>query len=257
MRVRRSVLTAAIGSAVLASGTAVPASLAMDGNESASPHPVASLTRCSPARHRAVFAGRMTTVQGADRMAMRFTLLEGSRRAGWSAVRSRKLAHWHQSMPGVRTFVYRQRVRGLPTGSAYRVLVRFRWYSSDGELVLRTRRRSRSCWVPGPRPNLRVLRIRELNRFDGGREATYAVRVGNLGTAPARSAPVTLLVDDAAVDTLDAGRLEPGETRRLSFVGPSCERPDSPIVALADPDHQIRESRERDNRLATTCSDIR
>ena len=215
------------------------------------------LESCSPARRQAVFSGRMTRVPETAHMAMRFTLLERTGYRTWARVPSRKLSRWHRSLPGVETFVYRQKVRRLPTGSAYRALVRFRWYAQSGQVILRARHRSRSCKVSGQRPNLRVLSIRQLGELDGGSAASYAVRVWNRGTAPARSAQVTLFVDGGAVDTLDAGRLGPGERRSVTFVGPSCQRPDSPVAALVDPNRLVRESRERDNRLNTVCSAIR
>jgi CARDB len=228
----------------------------MWGSDSAHRHATAELVRCAPSRHKAAFSGRMTRVDGTARMSMRFTLLEwnGER---YLPVRSRKLARWHSSLSGVDAFVYTQRVRGLPSGSAYRALVRFRWYSPSGDVLWRARRRSPACRLRGPWPNLRVVRIRELGELNNGRAASYAVRVANLGGAPASSAQITLFVDGAAVDTVDAGRLESGATGRATFVGPRCERWDSPVLAVVDPNHRVHESRERDNRLATSCSNIR
>jgi hypothetical protein len=242
---------------MLAAGLAVPASRAMRWQDSSDRLASVELVSCSAARHRAVFEGRMTSVPQTERMAMRFKLLERSSDGSWVPVRSRKLARWHSSLPGVQTFVYRQKVRRLPVGSAFRALVRFRWYSQSGEVIRRARHRSRSCRIYGPRPNLRVLRIRQLSVWGGGRSASYAVRVGNRGVAPARSAEVTLFVDGAAVGAVDAGRLEPGDSRRVTFNGPNCSRPDSPVSAVVDPNHRVPESHERDNRLSNICAAIR
>ena len=126
----------------------MPESFGVDGQDSASRHAAVELTRCLPARQRAVFTGRMTRVPGSQRMVMRFRLLQRGPDGVWVALRNRRLARRHRSLPGVHVFVYRQGLRGLPRGYAYRVVVRFRWYSADGELVLRERHRSRSCRVP-------------------------------------------------------------------------------------------------------------
>ncbi|MFN2617309.1 MAG: hypothetical protein ABR581_09320 [Thermoleophilaceae bacterium] len=90
----------------------------------------------------------MTRVPGSQRMVMRFRLLQRDADGAWIALRHRKLGRRHSSLPGVRAFFYRQGVRGLPSGYAYRVLVRFRWYSTGGQLVRRERHRSRSCTLP-------------------------------------------------------------------------------------------------------------
>ena len=242
---------------MLAAGLSVPASLGMRWQESSDRLASVELVSCSQARRQAIFEGRMTRTPQTERMAMRFKLLERSSDHRWVPVRSRKLARWHSSLAGVETFVYRQKVKRLPVGSAYRALVRFRWYSQSGEVIRRARHRSRSCRIYGPRPNLRVLRIHQLSVSGGGRSASYAVRVGNRGAAPARSAQVTLFVDGAALGTLDAGRLEPGDSRRVTFAGRDCARSDSPVTAVVDPNHRVPESRERDNRLSTVCSAIR
>jgi hypothetical protein len=137
-----------LGCVTLAAATTVPASLATGGQASASRNAATELTRCSPDQRKAVFTGRMTHVPGSVRMVLRFKLFQRDADGDWVALRNRRLERRHRSLPGVRTFVYRQTLRGLPSGYAYRVLVRFRWYSDSGEVVLRERHRSRSCRVP-------------------------------------------------------------------------------------------------------------
>jgi hypothetical protein len=135
---------------MLAAGAPAPASLAIRGRDSASRRAVVELTSCSAERQRAVFTGRMTRVAGTDYMAMRFRLLRRVGDGDWVPVRNRKLAGLHSSISGVRSFVYSLRLRGLPVGYAYRVRVRFRWYSDTGEVLRRERHRSKSCTVPSP-----------------------------------------------------------------------------------------------------------
>ena len=213
---------------------------------------------CSRETNSAVFHGRMRRVRGTRRMAMRFQLLEraaGTRR--FRRVRAPGLGRWRRSRPGVRRFGYRQRVRGLAEGASYRARVEFRWYGRRGRRIRRAVRRSSPCRQFPPAPNLRVLRIRQVGTLQGGRAAVYAVRVLNAGNAPAGRSEVSLSVDGSAVDTVDAGALEPREAGRATFTGPTCQRSDSPVQAVADPGNAVAELDEGDNRLSARCFQVR
>lgn len=204
----------------------------------------------SAEQRQAVFRGAMRTIEGSERMGMRFTLLEriGGRR--FDAVAAPGLEVWRKSRPGVRRFVHRQRVVALAAGARYRMVVDFRWYGSDGEVVRRARRRSSTCRQPGRLPNLRVVRIAG-RPADGARGTErYSIRVVNSGRAAADAVDVSLSVDGAEIDTAQVGRLAPGEASRAFVNGPSCNRS---LEARVDPDDIVAESSERDNVLRRRC----
>ncbi len=76
----------------------------------------------------------------------------GSSRSTPAAV----LRRWHRSKPGVRRFGYRQGFRNLPENATHRVRVDFRWYSADGKVIERARRRSAPCRQFFVLPNLTI-----------------------------------------------------------------------------------------------------
>jgi hypothetical protein len=215
--------------------------------------PIVRLTACQTGdeeRERlATFHGRMTTIPGAERMWMRFTLLERVGTGPELVVPTTQLRVWRKSRPGVRTFGYRQTVAGLENGTTYRALVRFRWYDSEGRLLRSARRHSPECRIAGDLPNLRVLDVRALPGDTPGTEV-FSVDVTNDGKARADVARLDLFVDSGAPDGQDVGPLEPGETRTVRFTGPACR---NRIRAVVDRENAIREMREDDNRLASRC----
>ena len=75
---------------------------------------------CSVAQHSAAFYARMKLVDGADRMALRFTLLVRTGLEGDKAVKAPGLRRWHRSKPGVVSLRYRQAVRNLGENASYR-----------------------------------------------------------------------------------------------------------------------------------------
>jgi hypothetical protein len=211
------------------------------------------LVSCSPAQGSAVFYGRMRSLEGVERMSMRFSLLERGGDGRYEQVRAPRLARWRKSRPGVAAFGYRQRVRGLAEDAVYRARVDFRWHDADGEVVRRAYRRSRLCSQAGPLPNLRARIVASAPTSTGG-VTRYSVRVVNAGGAPADQVGVALDVDGSAVDTQTVPRLEAGEARLLDFRGPRCERS---VRTAADPAGSVRESSEDDNAQSLTCEQLR
>src|SRR5215207_10188703 len=90
------------------------------------------LLDCSFDDHSAAFYARMKLIEGADRMALRFTLLERTGVEGDRPVKAPALSRWHWSKPGVLALRYRQGVRNLEENATYRARVDFRWYSASG-----------------------------------------------------------------------------------------------------------------------------
>ena len=246
-----------IVAAVLATLVAIPAALAVSEKGAATARPLASVrvAECSRGaealdRH-ATFRGVMRRVARTHRMWMRFRLQERVGDAGFHTVKAPGLGIWRKSHPAVRRFSHRQRVLALAEGSAYRTVVAFRWYDRDGELIRRTRRRSKPCGQSGVLPNITVVNIGGGSPPAGApRSSTYTVRVANRRRAETPRFGVRLIVDGGVVDTQQVGGLGPWEVRELSFAGPLCERA---VSARADPEDAVREASEKDNRLTVPC----
>lgn len=235
--------------------TASPGAVALPSTGDAAVRPLAlvQVVECArgPAatdRH-ATFRATMRRVAGAKRMAMRISLQERVGDAGFRTVRAPGLGTWRKSYPGVRRFSHRQRVLALAEGSSYRAVVSFRWYDDEGELVRRTRRRSKPCGQPGLLPNLGILRIGGGEPLAGA-PRSYRVRVVNRGRARAPRFTATLGVDGGVLDTQSMAPLAPGEVRQLSFTGPACE---ASVTARVDPEDAVREGSEKDNVLTAPC----
>ena len=232
------VVTALVATPPIAAGLSAPAFV--------------KTVKCSVAQHEAAFYARMRDLEGSDRMAMRFTLLERTGTEGFMPVRASGLGRWHRSRSGVSAFGYRQGVRNLLENAVYRMKVDFRWYSSEGDLVEGLHRRSSACRQYEALPNLRA---RIVGARGGGVRGVvrYRVRVSNEGRAAASPVPVSLTVDGDAVDTVTVGALEPGEESVLTVRGPACR---NTVKAEADPDGAIAESSEDDNADVLACADL-
>jgi hypothetical protein len=249
-RSMRRAVASVLALAALAATTA-PAAGAAPAGAARLPASVA-LVDCSPAKHRAVFRGRMTRVSGSERMGMRFVLLERTGSAGFEPVTAPGLGRWRRSRPGVRAFGYRQGVRGLAENAVYRMRVDFRWWSSTSEVVGGVRRRSRACRQFQALPNLRA-RVLDAGATSVAGVVRYWVRVANRGTAAVSETKVRLTVDGDVVDTRAVPSLAPGAQRRIGFRGPACR---STVEVRADPDAEIVELSEADNAQQIACADL-
>jgi CARDB len=226
------------------------AAAALPATASAASPPVSvRVVDCSVETHEAAFHARMRLVDGAHRMAMRFTLLEETAADESREVKAPSLRRWHWSKPGVRVFGYRQGVRNLPENATYRVRVDFRWYSPSGEELLRARRRSAPCRQFVALPNL----VGELTRIAATSlpaVTRYEAIVSNTGKGDAAGIPVRLIVDGDVVDTVKLASLEPGERRSVAIRGPECRQ----IARLeVDPERSIAESSDDDNVYELSC----
>jgi hypothetical protein len=207
---------------------------------------------CSLDDGSALFVARMRQVEGSERMALRFRLLEKAE-GGFHALKAPGLGRWRKSRPGVGAFAYKQAVRGLEAGSLYRAQVDFRWYDAEGSLIQTDRRRSPACRQFDVLPNLTATPIAGKRTTDSG-VLRYRVLVTNEGIAPATGVPVRLTVDGAVVDTVVLTELLPAERRVIGIQGPACF--DS-VKAEADPDGVIVESSESDNGHELPCGELR
>ncbi len=210
------------------------------------------LSDCSRETQSAAFQGRMTRIDGTERMWMRFTLLE-KHAAGFEPLSAPGLERWHKSKPGVGAFNYLQTVRGLQQGASYRMQVSFRWYDAKHEVIATARRRSAPCHQFVELPNL-TAQLAGAKKTKSEGVVRYSVRAANGGAAAASAVAVRLTVDGAVVDTVTLASLGSGDSRLLRFRGPEC---DVSVTAAADPDGVLVESSEADNRQTVACADLR
>jgi len=209
------------------------------------------LLDCSVADHSATFSARMRLVEGADRMALRYTLLERTGVEGDKPVKAKGLRRWHWSKPGVLALRYRQRVRNLEQNASYRARVDFRWYSAAGMELARAQRLSPRCRQFLTLPNLST-RITRVAATTVPGVMRYEARVTNSGQAPVTAVPVRLSVDGDVVDTISLP-LGGGEARLVVIRGPHCQK----LVRVeADPDKVIAETSESDNAHELSCLNL-
>jgi len=204
---------------------------------------------CSVEEHAAAFYARMKLVDGAERMALRFTLLKRTGMEGDKIVKAPALRRWHWSNAGVVSLRYRQGVRNLEANATYRAKVDYRWYSSAGAEVLRAQRRSARCRQFVTLPNL----VAKLTRVDPAKVPgvrRYESQVSNTGGASVTAVPLRLTVDGDVVDTVSLS-LGPHETRTVVIRGPECKR----LARVeADPERTIAETSDADNAHELTCA---
>lgn len=115
----------------------------------------ATLVQCQTATEQAersaTFAGEMTMIPGAVRMAMRIELLERSPgETGYHPVLAPGVGVWRTADPGVKAYKHLEQVTNLAAPAHYRALITFRWLGSHGRLLRREERRSASCVQPAP-----------------------------------------------------------------------------------------------------------
>ena len=215
----------------------LPASAAAAGPASV------TLTACVPNERRASFEARMEQVPGAERMKLRYWL-EGRRRGRvWRRVPAPELAGWRTANADTTRFISERNVNRLTGPSYYRALVRFRWLDENGRVVARAKARSRACWQPDHRPNLKPLEL----SFEG--DGAYVVLIANTGRSP--TGAFELAITGLAPFVIDQ-ELQPGEQRLIQAVGPDCQ-PGTPVTVSADPLDLIDERNELDNSISRRC----
>ncbi len=243
----------------LVAAVAIAAALTAAAAAPAKPRAAAALTSAkvvectrgpTAEQRKATFRAGIIRRAGTSRMSVRFTLEESVAGGRYRAVKARGLGVWRRSRTGVRAFAYRQRVKALAEGSAYRVKISYRWHKRNGSVFKTAQRRSKVCRQTDPLPDLRVQRI-------GGRPAEadpgkvqYGISVSNRGAAPAPTTRVLLWVDGVVAGRAAVPALAAGQVSRVFITGPKCA---TGVGAQADTDLVVSEADETDNVRAAPC----
>jgi hypothetical protein len=183
-------------------------------------------------------------------MSLRFRLQESVAGGRYRGVSAPGLGVWRKSRPYVGVFAYRQRVRALAPGSAYRVVVAYRWHDATGQVIESKHRRSKPCRQTGPLPNLRLQRIGGKPVLGSPGRTTYSINVINSGVVPAPASEVRLAVNGSDVGTAMVPALMPKQITHVFVEGPTCT---SGVSAEADSGDVVRETSEVDNERAAAC----
>jgi len=211
----------------------------------------AALDSCTPsvlpAERVAVFIGSMPALDTSERMSMRFDLerLRPGERLWRRVVGAPTFGLWERSLPNRAGFVFRKRVDGLQVPAGYRVLVRFRWESADGEIVQRTHRRTAVCQQPDLRPDLVPETVTAI--LDAAGLVLYSVQVRNAGRSTA--GPFTVRVGSASTEI---AQLVEGRRTTVLVLAPACAA-GSRLLVRVDADGRVEEADERGNLLRGFC----
>ena len=209
---------------------------------------VVRVVDCDTVSRTADFEGDMRTVKRASRLQMRFSVQYRPTGLGadWQRVQAPNLDQWVSALPGKKRYVYTKHLAGLQTGNGYRVVVRFRWKAADGTVLKSLTRRSRTCKVPDPRPNLVPVAIEQTA---GG----YVVTVANKGRASAPPSWAAFEAGGVMLDDRPVPALAPGARTKVRFSGPACLPQDS-VMATVDATGLIDEAVEADDVLEASCN---
>jgi hypothetical protein len=211
---------------------------------------VAKVVACDvlSADRAATFYGRMEALPGAQKMQIRFQLLERLGTAdSWTKLDVPALRQWHTSQPGVTRFGWKQTVDALRIGGAYKARLQYRWVTATGTVQDNVSRDTPVCRSPLPNISVAGLSVKPGPTAD---TRSYRVDISNGGKADADEVAVSLSVDKAILDTLTISHLGAGETRRVTFTGPDCR---TGVRVKADPGNSIGETIEDDNSQLFAC----
>jgi hypothetical protein len=192
----------------------------------------------------------MRTQPGAERLGIRFDLLQKLPSDRYRHLKAPGLGVWNLSDAGRPAYRYVKRIENLAAPASYRAVVRFRWYDDRGRTLRQVRRVTHSCRQPDYRPDLR-LRAPQIDAPQGDTQR-YEVGVVNTGRTVATNFDVLLAVSGLLQPVQAVQQLEPGERRRLRFVGPRC-RLGSLVSFTVDPDNRVDEHAEDNDSVSVTC----
>ncbi len=202
-----------------------------------------TLTSCQPDARAAEFEARMDKAAGSARMKLRFSLEARKPGRAWRRVAAPELGGWRTAAAETTRYISSRRVTQLVGPSSYRAVVRFKWVDAGGRTVASAKVRSKACWQPDHRPNLKLRALSIEGR------SHYVALVANTGRSPSGAFDLQL----SGLPALAVPELQPGEERLVEADGPVCE-PGTRVRAIADPLDLIDERNERDNAFTLRCA---
>jgi hypothetical protein len=192
----------------------------------------------------------MRTQPGAERLGIRFDLLQKLPGDRYRHLRAPGLGVWSLSDAGRPAYRYVKRIENLAAPARYRAVVRFRWYDDRGRTLREARRVTRSCRQPDYRPDLK-LQTPEVQAPQGDTQR-FEVGVVNTGRTVASNFDVLLAVNGVLQPVQAIQQLAPGERDRVRFLGPRC-RPGSLVSFTVDPDNRVDEHAEDNDSVSVPC----
>jgi hypothetical protein len=158
-------------------------------------------------------------------------------------------------------FKYRQAVGRLVVPFQFRFRVGFRWLDADGDVVRSASLLTAVCSQPDLRPDLTIVRLRQIPDASAPSAIRYSALVKNVGVGSARRIVVAAQFPgseggEGQTVLKTIGRLAARRAVWVSFSGSGCVVRAGAAVApafAADPANEIEESSETNNVLAATC----
>lgn len=230
--------------------------LVLPGAAAAAPSAMAKVRECSTSMSEGkrflVVQGRMRAVRGTDRMQIAFELrVRTPDRAGFRRLQAPGFGTWNTASAAARRYVFDKRVENLAAPAEYRMVVRFRWLDSDGEILEAARRTTKVCDQPDLRPDLSTRRVTIAPGPEPG-TSRYVILVHNRGGSAAGPFGVTLKIGARTLPAESVLGLPAAGRTELEVFAPRCASGE--IVAVqVDSEGAIEEASEADNALARTC----
>jgi hypothetical protein len=197
------------------------------------------------------FEGRIAAWGRSRRMQMRFTLQARMPEAAWARVSAPGFGGWITAPRGLTRYLYDKTVDDLLAPAGYRAVVDFRWRDAAGRVIHSTRRTSRTCHQPDPRPNLTAGALSVQPAAAAGRRRYVAMLV-NTGRGDAGPFEVDFTREGTLLGSLQIGGLDAGAHRQVALAAPACA-PGEQIAVVVDATHEVDESDESDNVLSVVC----
>jgi CARDB protein len=250
---RRLAMLACCAAAATAAAPAVARAAAAEQQLPALQARLASCTTGDAARARtAAFTASMPAIDGTASMWIRFDLFQRmTGEAEFAPVQLPAWGRWERSEPGRTGFIYTKKVQALRAPGAYRARVRFRWYGTDGRVLRRAQRLTKTCRQLDPRPDLRAGALTVAGGL-GPATATYLLTVTNSGRGAAGPFDVRLTAEGMPAAPVRSAGLAAGESSVVSIPGPRCAA-GATVRFLLDAGAAVDESDEADDVVDRLC----
>jgi hypothetical protein len=211
-----------------------------------------------PAARAITVSSVMRPLAHTVRMAVRFELLQSSRRGGPAAeVIFGDLGKWKSIVDQpkgrrpITKWIVNKQVRDLAAPAYYRFRVSFRWTGAHGRVLGTAARATAVCYQPERRPDLQVKGIAVHPRPKHPKTDLYVALIRNNGVTA--SGPFEAqFTGGGHVKNKATASLGPHAKVRIGFIGPVCDPADPPSIT-ADSRDQVDDYNRGNNTLNATC----